>query len=66
MGKKLERVFEKLGEFLGKLEEGFLWVLRFFGRRRKFRDGGDGEAGPRRARDSRRGGRPRRWGGTRG
>jgi hypothetical protein len=35
------------------------------GRRRDFRDGGDGEAdrpaGPRRARDSRHGGRPRRW-----
>jgi hypothetical protein len=66
----LERVLEKLEEFLGKLEEGFLWVFRFFGRRRKFRNGGDGEvdrpAGPRRARDSRRGGRPRRWGGTRG
>jgi hypothetical protein len=43
-------------------------VLRGFptsGRRRDFRDGGDGEAdrpaGPRRARDSRHGGRPRRW-----
>jgi hypothetical protein len=46
-----------------------LWVFRFFGRRRDFRNGGDGEAdrsaGPRRARDSRRGGRPRCWGGTR-
>jgi hypothetical protein len=35
------------------------------GRQRDFRDGGDGEAdwraGPRRARDSRRGGRPRYW-----
>jgi hypothetical protein len=55
---------------LGKLGEGFLWVFRFFGRRRDFWDGGDGEAdrpaGPRRARDSRHGGRPRRWGGTRG
>jgi hypothetical protein len=36
MGKELERVLEKLGAFLGKLEEGFLWVFRFFGRRRKF------------------------------
>jgi hypothetical protein len=27
----LEKVLEKLGEFLGKLEEGFLWVFRFFG-----------------------------------
>jgi hypothetical protein len=37
-------------------------------RRRDFRDGGDGEgdrpAGPRRAQDSRHGGRPRRWEGT--
>jgi hypothetical protein len=40
-----------------------------FGRQRDFRDGGDGEpdrpAGPRHAWDSRRGGRPRCWGGTR-
>jgi hypothetical protein len=40
----------------------------FLGYRRQFRDDGDGEAdrpaGPRRARDSRRGGRPRCWGGT--
>jgi hypothetical protein len=28
----LERVLEKLGEFLGNLEEGFLWVFRFFER----------------------------------
>jgi hypothetical protein len=48
-------------------------VLRGFPisrRRCDFWDGGDGEAdqpaGPRRARDSRHGGRPRRWGGTRG
>jgi hypothetical protein len=36
-----------------------------FGRQRDFRDGGDGEAdrlaGPRRSRESRRGGRQRRW-----
>jgi hypothetical protein len=67
--KKLERVLEKLGEFLRNLEEGFLWVFRFFGRRCDFRDDGDSEAdrsaGPWHARDSRRGGRPRRWGGTR-
>jgi hypothetical protein len=41
-----------------------------FGRQRDFRDSGDGEAdrpaGPRHAWDSQRGGRPRRWGGTRG
>jgi hypothetical protein len=47
----------------------FCGVFRFFGRQRDFRDGGDGEAdrpaGPWRARDSRRGGRPRCWGGTR-
>jgi hypothetical protein len=40
-----------------------------FGCQRDFWDGGDGEAdrpaGPRRARDSRRGGRPWCWGGTR-
>jgi hypothetical protein len=46
-----------------------LWVFRFFGRQRDFRDSGDGEAdrpaGPQRARDSRRGGRPRCWGDTR-
>jgi hypothetical protein len=56
-----------LGKFLGKSGEK---VLRGFfsisGRRRDFRGGGDGEAdrpaGPRRARDSRHGGRPRRWG----
>jgi hypothetical protein len=69
MGKEIGKSLEKLGEFLGKLEEGFLWVFRFFGCRGDFRDGGDGEvdrpAGPRRARDSRRGGRPRCWGGTR-
>jgi hypothetical protein len=43
---------------LGKLGRGFAGVFsRFFGRRRIFRDGGDGEVdrspGPRRARDSR-------------
>jgi hypothetical protein len=65
----MEKGLRKLGEFLGKLGEGFLRVFRFFWRRRDFRDGGDGEAdwpaGPQRARDSRRGGRPRFWGDTR-
>jgi hypothetical protein len=45
---------------LGKLEEGFCGIFPVSGRRRVFRDGGDGEAdrpaGPRRARDSRHGG----------
>jgi hypothetical protein len=53
-------------EIRGKDLRGF----PVFGRQRDFRDGGDGEAdrpaGPRCARDSRRDGRPRRWGGTRG
>jgi hypothetical protein len=70
-GRKIEKGFRKLGEFLEKLGEGFfLRIFRFFGRQRDFRDGGDGEAdwpaGPWRALDSRRGGRPRCWGGTRG
>jgi hypothetical protein len=61
------------GEILGRIGEkgrkdsgGIFWVFRC---RRDFRNGGDGEAdrpaGPRRARDSRHGGRPRRWGGMR-
>jgi hypothetical protein len=57
---------ENAREIRGKVLRGF----PISGRRRDFRDGGDGEAdrpaGPRRARDSRHGGRPRRWGGTRG
>jgi hypothetical protein len=52
MGKEIGKSLEKLGEFLRKLEEGCLWVFRFFGCQRDFRDGGDGEAdrlaGPRR------------------
>jgi hypothetical protein len=55
---------------LGKLGEGFCGIFPISGRRRDLRDGGDGEAdrpsGPRHARDSRHGGRPRRWEGTRG
>jgi hypothetical protein len=58
-------MFGKLGKLLGKDLRGF----PVSGRQRDFRDGGDGEAdrpaGPRRARDSRRGGRPRCWGGIR-
>jgi hypothetical protein len=50
-------------------KKGFCGVFRFFGCHCDFRDGGDGEAdrpaGPRHARDSRRGGRQQRWGGTR-
>jgi hypothetical protein len=51
-------------------EKGFGGGFPISGRRRDFRDGGDGEADrpavPRRARDSRHGGRPRRWGGMHG
>jgi hypothetical protein len=64
------RDFRKSGKLLGKLGEGFCGIFPISGRRRVFRDGGDGEAdrpsGPRHARDSRHGGRPRRWKGTRG
>jgi hypothetical protein len=58
---------------LGKLGEGFCGIFPISGRRRVFRDGGDGgdgeadrPAGPRRSRDSRHGGRPRRWEGAHG
>jgi hypothetical protein len=61
-----------LGGILGKLggrRKGNLAGFSSFGRQHDFRDGGDDEAdrlaGPRRARDSRRGGRQRCWGGTR-
>jgi hypothetical protein len=61
-----------LGEILGKLggrRKGDLAGFSGFGRQRDFQDDGDGEAdqpvGSRRARDSRRGGRQRRWVGTR-
>jgi hypothetical protein len=54
---------------LGKLGEGFAGFSDFR-RRCDFRGGGDSDAdrsaGPRRARDSWHGGRPRRWEGTRG
>jgi hypothetical protein len=68
--KRNRKRFRKLGEFLGKLGESFFCgVFRFIGRQRDFRDGGDGEAdrpaGPRCARDSRRGGWPRCWGSRR-
>jgi hypothetical protein len=67
--KKGRKRFRKLGELLGKLGGRILRGFPVFGCQRDFRDGGDGEAdwsaGPRRARDSRRGGRPRCWGGTR-
>jgi hypothetical protein len=53
-----------------RLGGGFLRGFMISGRWRDFRDGGDGEAdrpaGPRRARDTRHGGRPRRWEGMRG
>jgi hypothetical protein len=66
----LGKSLEKIEKIVRKIGEGFLWCFMISGRRRGFRDGGDGEAdrpaGPRRARDSRHGGRPRRWEGTRG
>jgi hypothetical protein len=53
----LGKDFRKLGKLLEKLRESFVGFFRLSGRRRAFRDGGDGEAdrpaGPRRARDSR-------------
>jgi hypothetical protein len=68
MGKR--KRFRNLGKLLGKLGGKVLRGIPNSGRRRDFRDGGDGEAdrpaGPLRARDSQDGGRPRRWGGTRG
>jgi hypothetical protein len=71
--KKKEKGFRKLKEILGNLggrEKRFCGGFPVsFGCRRDFRDDGDGDAnrptGPRRARDSQRGGRQRRWGGTR-
>jgi hypothetical protein len=57
-----------LGKLGGRRKRNFAGFPGF-GRPRDFQDGGDGEAhwlaGPRRARDSRRGGRQRRWGGRR-
>jgi hypothetical protein len=71
--RKRKKDLEELEEVLGKIRrEGrrdFCGVFRFFGCWRNFRDGGDGEAGwpvgPQQARDSRRGVRQQRWGGTR-
>jgi hypothetical protein len=57
-----------LGKLGGRRKRNFAGFPGF-GRPRDFRDGGDGEvdrpAGPWRERDSRRGGRQRRWGGKR-
>jgi hypothetical protein len=38
------RDFRKSGKLLGKLGEGFCGIFPISGRRRVFRDGGDGEA----------------------
>jgi hypothetical protein len=75
-GKHFEKIFseQNTGLILGKkfgrtIRKDFGGIFRFFGRQRDFWDGGDGDAdrpaGPRRARDSRRGGQPRCWGDTR-
>jgi hypothetical protein len=40
----LGRSLEKLGKIVRKTGEGFLWCFMISGRRRGFRDGGDGEA----------------------
>jgi hypothetical protein len=65
----LEKIWGNLGKIREKGEKRFGGVFRIFGCRRNFWDGGVGEAdrpvGPRRARDSRRGGRQRCWGGRR-
>jgi hypothetical protein len=64
-----EKGFRKLGEILEKLggrRKGIFAGFSGFGRQCDFRDGGDGEADrlvrPRRAQDSRCGGRQRCWG----
>jgi hypothetical protein len=66
----LGKVLEKLGKIVREIRGRVLQDFSDFRRRRVFRDGGDGEAdwpsGPRRARDSRHGGQPRRWEGARG
>jgi hypothetical protein len=67
---KIDKRLRKLGEISRKISRRvFADFSGFLGYRRQFRDDGDGEAdrpaGPRRAQDSRRGGRPRCWGGTR-
>jgi hypothetical protein len=56
--KNREKILGKIREIVRKIGKGFCGGFSwFFGRRRIFRDGGDGEAnrslGPRRARDSR-------------
>jgi hypothetical protein len=60
MGKRRRKRFRNLGKLLGKLGGKVLQGFPISGRRRDFRDGGDGEvdrpAGPRRAQDSRHGG----------
>jgi hypothetical protein len=61
---KIEKRLRKLGEVSRKIRRRvFADFSGFLGYWRQFRDGGDGEAdrpvGPRRAQDSRRGGRPR-------
>jgi hypothetical protein len=70
--KRRKKGFRKFVEILGNLEgrgEKDFAGFSCFGCQRDFRDGGDGEAdwlaGPRHARDSRRGGRQQRWGGMR-
>jgi hypothetical protein len=57
-GKNMEKILGKIREIVRKIGKGFCGgCSRFFGRRRIFRDGGDGEVdrspGPRRARVSR-------------
>jgi hypothetical protein len=67
--KRVSKIRRNPRKFRRKGEKVFYGVFWFFGCWRNFRDGGDGEAGwpagPRQVRDSRRGGRQRRWGGTR-
>jgi hypothetical protein len=68
--KEIGKKFRKLGKIVREIRGRFWRDFLISGRRRDLRDGGDGEAdrpsGPRRARDSRHGGRPQRWEGTRG
>jgi hypothetical protein len=65
----LGKFWENLGKIRERGERDFGGIFWIFGCRRNFRDDSYGEAGrpagPRRAWDSRRGGRQRRWGGTR-
>jgi hypothetical protein len=66
MGKEIRKSFRKIRRISREIRGR---VFAGFSGQRDFRDGGDGEAdrpaGPWRARDSRHGGRPRCWGGTR-